>query len=516
MTGSAAHPVVVLGAGPAGVVAALLLSQQGVPVLVLDRWSSVYPQPRAVHLDDEVYRLLGRLGLAGAFAAISRPALGLRALSADHRVLAEFSRSEATGVHGYPQASMFDQPDLEAALRADLQQRPEVTFRGDVEITGLSTSPGGSVRVELQDRLTGVEEHVTAEYVLGCDGANSLVRQVLGIGVRDLGFAQRWLVVDVATTAEMDAWEGVHQVCDPRRAGTYMRIGTTRYRWEFQLLAGESAADYTDLARLRTLIDPWAAHVADEELTVLRTAEYEFRAQVAEQWRSGRVFLLGDAAHLTPPFIGQGMGAGLRDAANLSWKLAGVLRGELPGDVLDTYQAERKPHATAMVRLAIGLGRAMTDGGRLGDLLRELVAPRLQLLPGVRARVLDSATPRLSAGPLVRRSLRSGPLPGRLCPNALVDGQRRLDEVAPDQFLLVSRQPFTGQQRDTVERRGAVPLQVRAGEPLERWLRRGRAGAVVVRPDGTVLAADRTVAAVLPHLPSFRVPATTRPALRVG
>jgi 3-(3-hydroxy-phenyl)propionate hydroxylase len=343
--------------------------------------------------------------------------------------------------------------------------------------------------------------------VLGCDGANSLVRRELGIAMRDLGFAQRWLVVDVATDADLDAWEGVHQVCDPRRAATYMRIGPTRYRWEFQLLPGEDAEDHQDRGRLRELIDPWIGGLPDDRFTVLRTAVYEFRAQIAERWRSGRVFLLGDAAHLTPPFIGQGMGAGLRDAANLAWKLAGVLRGELDTGVLDTYEAERKPHATTTVRLAVALGRAMTDGGRAGSALREVVAPRLHLVPGLRARVLDSESSRLRAGPLVQRGLLAGPLPGRLCPNMPVDGDRRLDDVVADRVAVVTRRALSRDEAHAVASRGAVAVPVSPGDPLERWLRRGRAVAVVVRPDGTVLAAGTSLPPLLDRLPTFRAPA---------
>ena len=199
--------------------------------------------------------------------------------------------------------------------------------------------------------------------------------------MQDLGFEQRWLVIDIATTADLDQWDGVHQVCDPHRAATFMRIGQTRYRWEFRLLPGETAADYATIGDLLPLIDPWVTGTPSDRLELVRVAEYTFRAQLADRWREGNVFLLGDAAHLTPPFVGQGMGAGLRDAMNLSWKIAGVLSGDLPEPVLDTYQVERKPHARAMIRLAKLVGVSMTQGGRAGDLLRHLIAPRLHLGP---------------------------------------------------------------------------------------------------------------------------------------
>ncbi len=223
-------PVVIVGAGPTGITAATLLAQYGVDCLVLDRWSGVYPQPRAVHLDDEIYRVIARLGVGDEFAAISRPTLGLRLL--DHRsqrprVLAEFNRDPARSPNGFPQANMFDQPELEAVLRANLKRYPNARVRGDTEVTGL-TDDGDCIRVTFTDRRDGRPHHVEADYLLGCDGANSVVRAQIGSAMRDLNFQQRWLVVDVASNADLHQWDGVHQVCDPVRAGTYMRIGPTR------------------------------------------------------------------------------------------------------------------------------------------------------------------------------------------------------------------------------------------------------------------------------------------------
>jgi 3-(3-hydroxy-phenyl)propionate hydroxylase len=504
---AAVVPVVIIGAGPTGLTAANLLAQYGVECLVLDRWESIYPQPRAVHLDDEIYRILGRIGLREEFAAISRPGEGLRLVDRNLRALGEFRRGTAEGKHGYPEANMFDQPELEALLRANLKHHATVTIRGNVEVTDVIQDGAGLVRVEVTDRATGVEETVTTEYVLGCDGANSLARGVIGASMRDLKFAQRWLVVDVATDANLGHWEGAHQVCDPVRAATYMRIGPARYRWEFRLAAGESAEDYREIARLHPLLSPWTGDRPTERLEIVRAAEYTFRAQVADRWRHGRVFLLGDAAHLTPPFIGQGLCAGLRDAANLSWKLAGVLAGELPATVLDTYQTERKPHATALIRLAKLVGAAMTEGGELGNLLRRVLVPRLHLLPGIKDHILNSETPTLHRSGLVQRPRLRRSLAGRLCPNAPLGDGRRFDDVAAGRFALVTTDEPDATERAEVQRRGGVVVVTAGdGSALHQWLRKGRARAAVVRPDGTVLRAGRDVSGLCSAMPAFAAP----------
>ncbi|WP_188194796.1 bifunctional 3-(3-hydroxy-phenyl)propionate/3-hydroxycinnamic acid hydroxylase MhpA [Nonomuraea sp. SYSU D8015] len=504
-------PVVIVGAGPTGLTAATLLAQYGVTCLVLERWESIYPQPRAVHLDDEIHRILARLGLGEEFAAISRPACGLRLLDRNLRVLAEFRRGTAIGRNGHPEANMFDQPDLEALLRANLSRHPVIALRGDAEVTALRQVGPGPVRVDFTDRSTGERHSVHAVYVLGCDGANSLTRASMAVTMRDLRFAQRWLVVDVATDADLAVWEGVHQVCDPRRAATYMRVGHPRHRWEFRLRHGESAAVYQAMDRLHPLLAPWTGDVPVEELRLLRVAEYTFRAQVADSWRDRRIFLLGDAAHLTPPFIGQGMGAGLRDAANLAWKLAGVLNGSLPDHVLDTYETERKPHVRTLIRMAKLVGTAMTQGGELGDLLRAVLAPLLPRLPGLKRRILSSQTPALRRSALVMRPRLRRSLAGRLCPNPIIDGGRRFDEVAAGRFAVVSSIGVTAAQRAQVERRGGVLLVAGPGGELHRWLRRGNATAAVVRPDGTVLRAGRDLPALCAGLPRFTAAAVQTP-----
>ena len=511
-------PVVVVGAGPTGLVAASLLATYGVPSLVLERFEDAYPMPRAVHVDDEVVRILQRIGVAAQFQAVSRPALGMRLVDARHRVLAEFRR-EPEGRHGYPQANLFDQPDLERLLREGLAGRPEAHLVGGSEVLMVEQvgagRPGGgpaaapaAVRVTVRDVATGRRRVVLAQAVLGCDGAHSVIRQAVGARLDDLHFEERWLVLDVRCDTDLGRWDGVHQVCDPRRAATFMRIGGLRYRWEFRLHDGETAAELTAPARLAGLLAPWLGELSLADVEVVRAAEYTFRAKVADRWSRGRVFLLGDAAHLTPPFIGQGLAAGLRDAANLAWKLALVLRHGADERLLGTYELERKPHARRMIRLAVATGWALTGGQDRAAAVRRFALARLCQIPWTRDRLSDATVSPLPAGPLVGRRPRPGHrgdrLAGETCPQPWVSapGRQRLDDVLGPGFALVTDGPAGQDMLDLARRLDACVVQVGAADgaadtvvtgaaSLRSWLRKGHAGAVLLRPDRAVLVSAR-------------------------
>ncbi|MBK6010117.1 bifunctional 3-(3-hydroxy-phenyl)propionate/3-hydroxycinnamic acid hydroxylase [Streptomyces sp. MBT53] len=487
-TDSAEIPVVIVGAGPVGVTAALLLARHGVRSVVLERHQDVYPLPRAVAADDEVRRILQAAGVDGEFDAIARPARGLRLLDARHRVMAEFSRA-AQGPHGFPQTSMFDQPALERVLRAALAAAPECELRTGAEVTGVEQDGAGPVQVTY--RGTEGDHVLLADAVLGCDGAGSVTRAAVGSRWEDLRFEERWTVVDVRTSLPVRCWEGVDQVCDPARPATFMRIGEDRYRWEFRL-PDDTRLDHE---RLRELVAPWVDLSAGADFEVVRQARYTFRARTADRWRSGRVFLLGDAAHLTPPFIGQGLCAGLRDARNLSWKLARFLQQGAEERLLETYESERKPHARRMIRLAVAMGWAMTGGQDGAAALRRGALSAAVRIPGLSTAAARDLTPPLTAGPLVRRPSRlgrRGPV-GGFCPQPWVNvGGRptRLDELLGDFFAVLALAPPPPTVTAVADGIGARILSVTDLDDdggLATWLREGRAEAVLLRPDRVVM-----------------------------
>lgn len=346
--------VVIVGAGPVGSSLALLLADRGRSVVMVERWPEPYPLPRAVHFDDETARILQACGVGGLLPELSEPADVYEWRNADGLVLLRFALGE-TGASGWPAANMFNQPDLEAALYRRLDGHPLVALRRDTEAIGFTQDADG-VTLAVR-RGDDTEEHLHTRFLIGCDGANSTIRRQLDPPMEDHGFFYDWLIVDVALR-EPRVFDPVNlQVCDPTRPTTVVSGGPGRRRWEFMCLPGESLNALDDETRAWELLEPWDVNPANA--TMVRHAGYRFQSRWATSWHVGRVFLAGDAAHLTPPFAGQGMCAGLRDAVNLAWKLDHVLSHPEATHLLDTYDEERIPHAAKVIEFAIDLGKVI-------------------------------------------------------------------------------------------------------------------------------------------------------------
>lgn len=352
--------VAIIGCGPVGAFAANLLGKSGLSILVIEQHAQPYPLPRAVHLDHEMMRLFQSAGVIDRVAGDMRDTEGHLHIGADHGVIRYMGTVGRARPFSWANDYFFYQPELEAHLREALAAYANVDLRLGVGFEGVEQD-GEGVTLRLSGGGTA-----RARTVIACDGARSLVRKALGIKLDDLDFEEPWLVVD----AEVDGpvrfpnLTGVPDaanlqtlsvmMCDPNRPATIVPGRGNHRRWEFMLLPGEEDQAMMEPQAVAALVAPYLDGVPHR---IVRAATYRFHGLVAEQWRQGRVFLAGDAAHQTPPFFGQGMCHGLRDVANLTWKLQMVLNGKAPDALLDSYQPERDPHVRAVISAAVSAGR---------------------------------------------------------------------------------------------------------------------------------------------------------------
>ncbi|MCS7482884.1 bifunctional 3-(3-hydroxy-phenyl)propionate/3-hydroxycinnamic acid hydroxylase [Umezawaea endophytica] len=353
--------VVVVGAGPVGLTAAALLAARGVEVLVLERNATTSDEPKAISLDDESLRTFQAAGVVDRVLGIIVPGIGTRYYGRDGRAVVQVRAARPFRL-GHPFKSPFAQPDLERALHRHLLSQPGVEVRMGAEVTGLAPDADGVEVTFREHGHAGTSATVRARYVLGCDGGRSGVRTALGVGMTGRSHAESWLVVDVVGDHHDERY-GMHHA-DPARPHVIMPGRDGRCRYEFLLHEGEGEpGGEVPFDVVERLLAP---HRRVEPDQVERAVTYRFHGLVADRWRIGPVFLLGDAAHMMPPFAGQGLNSGIRDAANLCWKIAAVLSGGLGEEVLDSYESERRPHAQATVRLSERLGRiVMTTDSRL-------------------------------------------------------------------------------------------------------------------------------------------------------
>lgn len=467
--------VLIVGLGPVGAALAALLGDLGVSVLVVEKDPEVYPLPRAAHFDHEIMRLFQQLGVTEAVSQHARPAPAYEFRAADGRVLMRMEGSAGGSPSGWRASYMFHQPGLEHALRAKVAADPKVETRIGVRFTGYVEDAEGVVAT-LEG--PGGRQTVRARFLVGCDGGSSAVRAALGGGLFDYGFDEPWLVIDVRVNEGARVPEVNLQICDPARPTTCVLMGPGRHRWEFMLLPGETAEQVLADDFILPLVAAWDCG----DIEIERRAVYRFHGLVANRWRQGRVILAGDSAHQTPPFAGQGMCAGLRDAANLAWKLAAVLEGADPA-LLDTYQSEREPHVRAFIELAIGMGRLVCT------LDPEAAAARDAAMtgPGPKPPLPSFSPPPLGPGCLLPGS----PAAGTLFFQPWAD-DRGLDDVLGAGPWLIGRADLNAAR--------LAPYRA----ALSDWLEKQGAEAVLVRPDRYVFGTGD--AAVLAAAWSARAP----------
>lgn len=470
--------VAIVGYGPAGAVAAALLGQAGFSVCVCDRRQGVYEIPRAIALDHEIMRVFQQLGIADEVLRHCEPFTPSEYFGVDGQLIRRMTMVAPPYPQGYTPSIVFTQPEVERVLRRRVAAMRNVTVEEGVECTGLAQDADG-VTLSVAGRA------IRSRWAIAADGGSSALRGMLGIGLEDLDFDEPWLVVDMMVNDQGLAKlpRTSVQYCEPERPCTLV-IGPGRHRrWEISLKADEDPQAVATPEGAWKLLSRW---LTPADGTLWRQSSYRFHALVAERWRAGRVFVAGDAAHMQPPFLGQGMCQGIRDVANLSWKLGAVLRGEVLGDaaarLLDSYGAERKAHVRELTSRIKGVGavicerdvaKARERDARLlaecGGIVRD--TPRQDILPALDTGLVSATPgagtlfpqPRMADGPLM--DLRHGTgwrlVSDGTLPTTAVGKLRRIDLA------------------DEPEADGVVAA----------WMERHGVHAAIVRPDHYVFGA---------------------------
>jgi 2-polyprenyl-6-methoxyphenol hydroxylase-like FAD-dependent oxidoreductase len=495
--------VAIVGYGPVGQAAAALLGRAGHRVGVFERHAELYDLPRAVAFDHEIMRIWQSLGIVDELAGDLQPVAEYTWFGSDGAPIVNMEMPPDANPSGWEAAYLFFQPRLEAALDRTARAVPTVELHRPWIAEALEDRGD---HVELRVRGEGASRTIRAAYVIGADGANSFVREAAGIAWDDLGFAESWLTLDVRPhdMAALDHVPTSCQWCDPARPHMHTRNGREHRRWEFMLLPGERPEEFADEARVWRLLSPW---MGPADGVLIRHAVYEFRSLLGETMRRGRVLLAGDAAHLMPPFLGQGMCSGVRDAHALAWRLDLVLRGESGEELLDTYTAERRPQNEWIVRFSVEMGRVSCEldpaaAGERDAALREVQLPPPVTLPGLSGGFVgtDGTGDR-------------SPLAGALGVQGKVargSNEGRLDDVVGRGFVLLAaegdpRAALTGDQAAYLERLGTRFASLDPGAPggvrdldgrLTGWLGDNAVAAVIVRPDFYVFGAAGDPAAV--------------------
>lgn len=430
--------VVIVGAGPVGMFTALLLAQRGLTVDVYERWGTYYPLPRACGVDHENIRQLQGLGLMGDLAPLLEPVIGpdmtYQFKDADFETLLQIDWNRP-GASGWAQVNQFYQPDFERLMLERLEASPNVTVHYNRELSALNQADDHVSLDFIEPGNTTARFRSTARYVIGADGARSTVRELLDQKYIDLGFAYDWLVVDVIPNEAREWKPYVMQYLNPKRPTTLVGSGPGRRRWEFMCLPGEKIEELNTIETAWELLAPW--DITPESASLERHTVYTFRGSWVDQWKHGRVILAGDAAHLMPPFLAQGLCAGMRDGLALAWRLAAVINDGASEDLLESYGPERREHVVEIIRQAVEMGRliCMIDPAEVAERDARMKAAMLDPALGLK----PPPEPRLGyAGAFRHEDAGSGYLSiqGRVSR----DGQEGLfDDVAGKGWQLVMR-----------------------------------------------------------------------------
>lgn len=456
--------IAIVGAGPTGLMLANLLGLHGIKTTILERRDAPFTEPRAIAFDPETLRLFQTIGCYEHLAETLQVDVPVHYLNANGKTLAHIY--DCPPAFGHSGRGTYYQPELEEALLKGLEQRSDVTLIRGVEVTHVRDNQD-HVRLETQSK-SGRASSVLAQYVVDCSGGASQIRKQLGIGFAGTTYKEKWLVIDV----QGDDYPGceIKFFCDPKRPAVTLPVSKNRRRWEFLVMPGD---DETELASEKSARALMATYGAGDAETIERSLVYTFHARFAEQFRKGRIILAGDSAHVMPPFAGQGLNSGMRDAANLAWKIAGVVSGKFHDGILDTYDPERRPHVEDMTKLTIKLGRSIMPTNSLRAWLRDRMMITAWRFKSTREKLNRGdmiPKPSIKGSSLV--NWERGGLVGTMIdqPTLLQDGQQiKLDELLGSGFAVIGvncrpDEKLSDYDRETLSGLNASMISVSTGK----------------------------------------------------
>ncbi|RKE38574.1 3-(3-hydroxy-phenyl)propionate hydroxylase [Paraburkholderia sp. BL23I1N1] len=484
---SASYDIAIIGAGPVGLTAANLAMAHGLTAVVVEKEARPFPLPRAIHFNGDVLRVFQGVGLANMLQPQIGTQRGTTIYGADGEPTKRlhFLEDDSTG---WCKQYSFYQPLLEATLRDNLVERQGIDVRHACEVVGMVQNPSG-VTLNVSGASGDVE--ISARYVLACDGARSFARSSLQIEMENLGVAENWIVVDVFFDEGSPLPPDRTVIySDPDQPAVYVPGPGLHRRFEWQLGPDEDPQAANTRENVARTLARWTD---PDRVEIIRHAAYTFNAMIAETWRSGRIFLAGDAAHRTPPFLGQGMGHGVRDVSNLVWKIAAEIRGAAPA-LLESYEAERKPHVRTIIQRAIEVGRGMGIRDRTDATARDLAMRSAGPLDRTET---DKLMPPVAAGFIGR-----GKAAGTAFPQPFVSFEgrsMRLDDVIGIRSAVITRcdlEPSIAERLATdnsvcwlsvsPSARAPGSLHLEKAEAVVAWFDTVGADIVVVRPDRCV------------------------------
>jgi 3-(3-hydroxy-phenyl)propionate hydroxylase len=463
--------IILVGYGPTAAVLANLLAPLGWSIDIFDQNNEIYELPRAVFFDDEVMRVFQQIELSQEISKCAIVVQGMEFLNDSGATLASYDAPRTLGTNGWHAGYMFHQPTLEKILRNKIERYPNVRVHLNHKVNGVFKR-ADETYIEVQGPQK--TEEYSGKFVIGCCGAKSITRKAFDSELHDYGANQSWIVIDFELLSDLELPSKTIQYCNPSRPSTFVPLPGNLRRFELMLMPGETPETISDPKKIAQLLSKW---IQPENYRVVRSAVYEFHALMVERWRSGQIFLAGDAAHQMPPFLGQGMCSGIKDASNLYWKLDLFLRGISSGALLDTYQSERKPYVNQVIESDLWLGNMIqtTDPeiAKQRD-MHFLSAPptETQLQP-----------PQIKlGGEIFQANLTGLPFPQTISSNGV-----RYDSSL-GQILTLIGKIDTSINAQALINQGTITVIEEPPIEIQGWLDEQKVKAVLIRPDKYVQA----------------------------